>query len=121
MGALHTQSTNTSVTLGDRLFLKCYRRLRAGVHPELEVGRFLTDKARVKNRVPLAGYVEYFGRESEPTTVALLQAYIPNQGDAWGYTLGYLERMIEKLRDEETHGAYPVSYTHLTLPTSDLV
>jgi len=120
MGALHTQSTNTSVTLGDRLFLKCYRRLRAGVHPELEVGRFLTEKARFKNCVPLAGYVEYFGRESEPTTVALLQAYIPNQGDAWGYTLGYLERMIETLRDEETHGAYLTLVQTLATRTAEL-
>ena len=43
LGPLHTQSTNTSVQLGDRLFLKCYRRLRAGVNPEFEIGRFLTE------------------------------------------------------------------------------
>ena len=41
LGPLHTQSTNTSVQIGDRLFLKCYRRLRAGVNPEFEVGRLL--------------------------------------------------------------------------------
>ena len=57
MGALHTQSTNTSVTLGDRLFLKCFRRMRPGMHPELEVGRFLTEVAHFKNCVPLAGSV----------------------------------------------------------------
>ena len=33
--------------LGDRLFLKGYRRLRAGVNPELEMGRFLTEVARL--------------------------------------------------------------------------
>src|SRR5438132_2098804 len=48
MGALHTQSTNTSVTLGDRLFLKCFRRMRPGMHPELEVGRFLPEVAHFK-------------------------------------------------------------------------
>ena len=25
-------------------------------------------------------------------TLALLQAYVPNQGDGWDYTLDYLER-----------------------------
>jgi maltose alpha-D-glucosyltransferase / alpha-amylase len=120
MGTLNTQTTNTSVALGDRLFLKCYRRLRAGLHPELEVGRFLTEKARFKNCVPLAGYVEYFGKEKEPTTVALLQAYIPNQGDAWGYTLAYLERMIETLREEETHGAYLTLVQTLATRTAEL-
>ena len=59
VAALHTQSTNTSVQLGDRFFLKCYRRMRAGVNPEFEVGRFLTEVARFPHCVPLAGAVEY--------------------------------------------------------------
>src|SRR6185436_6560424 len=82
-GAQHTQNTNTSVVLGDRLFLKAYRRLRPGLHPELEVGRYLTEVAKFKHCVPLTGSVEYFSREKETSTVALLQAYVPNQGDAW--------------------------------------
>src|SRR5690349_10142751 len=56
LGELHTQSNNTSMQLGDRLFLKCYRRLRAGLHSELEVGRFLTEEAHFKHCVPLAGF-----------------------------------------------------------------
>ena len=39
------QSSNTTVSLGERLFLKAYRRVRPGVNPELEVGRFLTEVA----------------------------------------------------------------------------
>src|SRR5215813_171976 len=59
VGPLQAQSTNTSVTLSERLFLKCYRNLRAGVNPELEVGRFLTEAAEFGNCVPVAGAVEY--------------------------------------------------------------
>ena len=120
MGALHTQSTNTSVTLGERLFLKCYRRLRPGLHPELEVGRFLTEVARFKNCVPLAGAVEYVSRDGETSTVALLQAYMPNQGDAWSYTLAYLERFVESLREEENHGAYLTLIQTLATRTAEL-
>jgi maltose alpha-D-glucosyltransferase/alpha-amylase len=86
------------VVLGDRLFLKAYRRLRPGLHPELEVGRYLTEVARFKHCVPLAGSVEYFSKEKESMTLALLQAFVPNQGDAWSYTLGYLERFAESKR-----------------------
>ena len=32
------------VNMGDRLILKSYRWLLAGVHPELEMSRFLTEK-----------------------------------------------------------------------------
>jgi len=120
LGALHTQSTNTSVTLGERLFLKCFRRIRPGMHPELEVGRFLTEVAHFKNCVPLAGAVEYLPTNGESAAVALLQAYVPNQGDAWSYTLSYLERFVESMREEETHGAYLTLIQTLATRTAEL-
>jgi maltose alpha-D-glucosyltransferase/alpha-amylase len=44
-GAPLTQGSNTALKCGDRLFLKLYRRLRGGLNPEAEVGRFLTEVA----------------------------------------------------------------------------
>jgi maltose alpha-D-glucosyltransferase/alpha-amylase len=114
---LHAQSTNTSVTLtspehGDQLFLKFYRRVRPGINPEFEVGRFLTEVARFPHCVPLLGSVEYLS-ENKTSTLALLQGYVPNQGDGWGYTLAYLERYLDERRAmvkaqpvENVHGAY---------------
>jgi maltose alpha-D-glucosyltransferase / alpha-amylase len=115
---LHVQSSNTSVTLtsaseGDRLFLKCYRRVRPGINPEFEVGRFLTEVARFPHCVPLLGAVEYHREKEPPATLALLQGYMPNQGDGWSYTLGYLERFLEDRHApaqaesvQAVHGAY---------------
>ena len=122
LGQLHTQATNTSVTLGERLFLKCYRRLRSGINPELEVGRFLTEVARFPNCVPVAGAVEYASGNGEPTTLALLQAYLPNQGDGWSYTLDYLERFLETQLGvgEENHGAYLLLIQALATRTAEL-
>src|SRR5690606_12014106 len=37
------QSTNTTVAIGEQMFLKGYRRLRTGINMELEVGRYLTE------------------------------------------------------------------------------
>src|SRR5260221_6032291 len=119
-GAQHAQSTNTSVVLGDRLFLKAYRRVRPGLHPELEVGRYLTEVARFKHCVPLAGYVEYLSKEQQPMTVALLQAYVPNQGDAWSYTLAYLERFADSKRTEEGHGGFITLMQTLATRTAEL-
>jgi maltose alpha-D-glucosyltransferase/alpha-amylase len=131
VGAMMALSTNTTVTLGDRLFLKCYRRVRQGINPELEIGRFLTEKAKFRNCVPVAGAVEYAAGADEPATLALLQAFVPNQGDGWSYTLAYLERHLESRRSisepltdpkaaAEVHGAYLTLIQTLAARTAEL-
>jgi len=120
VGRLQTQSTNTSVQLGERLFLKCYRRVRPGIHPELEVGRFLTDTAHFRYCAPLAGAVEYVPASGEPAAVALLQGYVPNQGDGWSYTLAYLERFLKAPRGDQPHGAYLTLVQTLAARTAEL-
>jgi maltose alpha-D-glucosyltransferase/alpha-amylase len=110
LGPAPAQGTNTSVRLGERLFLKGYRRLQPGVNPELEIGRFLTEVAHFPNIVPIAGSAEYFDADGTPHAVLLLQAWIQNQGDGWNYTVNYLVRYIEDRRTtpgaDPSHGLY---------------
>jgi maltose alpha-D-glucosyltransferase/alpha-amylase len=119
-------STNTVVSLGQRFFLKGYRRLRAGVNPELEVGRYLTEVAPFPNTVPLAGAVEYVGNDGSVRTLAVLQGYVENQGDGWSYTLDYLERFLEAQRtateppDADAHGAYLALMQTLGMRTAQM-
>ena len=111
---LASRGGNTLVELGERLFLKAYRRVRAGVNPEAEVGRFLTQVARFARAVPVAGTVEYVAKDGRETTLALLQGFIEHQGDGWRFTLEYLDRHFERsqARDgageaaREAHGGY---------------
>src|SRR5206468_6118974 len=72
-----------------------YRRMREGVNPELELGRFLTDTSPYPNIAPVLGAVEYQpdGAE-EPVTLAILQRFVENQGDLWSLTCQHLGRMI---------------------------
>jgi maltose alpha-D-glucosyltransferase/alpha-amylase len=112
VGRPQAQSSNTVITLGERLFLKAYRRLRSGVNPELEIGRFLTEVAGFQHCVPVAGAVEYVGADGATMTLALLQSYVVNQGDGWSHTVDYLERYMESNRTlttppaEDAHGGY---------------
>ena len=76
--------------------------------------------ARFWHCVPLAGYVEYVSKEKETMTVALLQAYVPNQGDAWTYTLNYLERFAESKRPEADHGGFLTLMQTLATRTAEL-
>ncbi len=89
------ESSNLTFVIGERIFLKAYRRLRGGAHPEWELGRFLTERSPCKAVPATAGAVVLERPGAEPATVALVQAGVQNQGDAWRYTLRYLERSID--------------------------
>ncbi len=86
MGA---DSTNTSVILDDKVFLKAYRRAEAGTNPDVEMTSFLT-RAGYRSIAPLAGSVAHVAQES--TVLAALFAAVGHQGDVWTYSLNHLER-----------------------------
>jgi maltose alpha-D-glucosyltransferase/alpha-amylase len=90
-----TASSNSISLLGERLFLKAYRRQRAGINPELEMGRHLTDVVGFAHCVPVAGSVEFHAADGAVWVLAMLQAQVPNQGDAWSFTVDQLARLLE--------------------------
>ncbi len=89
------EQSNSSIVLGSQMVLKLYRRLQPGTHPEIEVGRFLTEVAGYANTAPLLGYVEHVTDDGTSTAVAVLQGYLRNQGDAWSWLLEGLKRELE--------------------------
>ncbi len=91
------EQSNNSVVFGERLILKVFRRLEDGVNPELEVGRFLTEKTNFAQIAPLAGSLEFRRDNGEPVAMAVLQGYVPNQGDAWQYTLTTLDHYLKAM------------------------
>jgi maltose alpha-D-glucosyltransferase/alpha-amylase len=93
---LKAEQSNTSVTYGDRFILKLFRRLHPGVNPDLEIGRFLTDQG-FEHIPPVAGSIEYRKGTEAPMTLAILQALVPNQGDAWEFTLDVLGNFFEQI------------------------
>jgi len=109
-----SQGSNSAVVIGNRLFLKVIRRMQSGESPEVEIGRFLTEIARFPNIVPVIGSVEYLSHAGEVYTLAVLQGFVENQGDAWTYTLNYLERYLEERQTKmglpglpaDVHGGY---------------
>src|SRR6185295_8226324 len=74
---------------------------------------------RFPHCVPLAGTVEYV-LQKEASAVALLQGYVPNQGDAWGYTLAYLERFLAAAPVDKPHGGFVSLMQVLATRTAEL-
>ena len=102
-------SSNTIVNMRERLMLKGYRRLRVGTNPELEMGLYLTEVAHFANCAPLAGVLEYIANDGQTRLLAMLQAYVANQGDGWTYSLEYLRRHLEQYRTTPVGDALPVN------------
>ncbi|MGH9688381.1 MAG: putative maltokinase [Candidatus Acidiferrales bacterium] len=91
---LKGEQSNSSVVYGDQFILKFYRRLEEGVHPDLEIGRFLTSVAHFPNVPPHCGSLNYVSHEHTSMTLGLLQGFVPNQGDAWRHTVEHLVELF---------------------------
>ncbi|MCY7315878.1 MAG: maltose alpha-D-glucosyltransferase [Rubrivivax sp.] len=83
--------------LGDHLFLKAFRQLTVGLHPELELGRYLTEIG-FAHSVPLLGSVEHEAADGTVRALAILQVQVHHQGDAWQITVDSLARLLEGAR-----------------------
>src|SRR5262245_60021341 len=106
------EQSNSSVMIGDQAMLKIYRRLVAGVHPELEIARFLTQTAHYANTPPLLGSAELIDKDGAPHALAVLTGFVRNQGDGWSFTLSYLDRVFDEMRLVEAAEPVPVADRH---------
>lgn len=93
---MKAEQSNTSVAYGDRAMLKLYRRLQPGINPELEIGRVLT-AAAFPYSAPVGGAIEYLWGDGDAMTVGVLQAFVRNEGDAWGQMLKLVEAYLSRV------------------------
>ncbi|MBP0491288.1 maltose alpha-D-glucosyltransferase [Roseomonas indoligenes] len=94
------EQSNSSIIVGEEVVLKLLRKVFSGIHPEAEMTRHLTD-AGYANIAPLRGEVVRNGTDGEPVTLMLLQGFVRNQGDGWGWTLDWLARAADQTHGEE--------------------
>jgi len=91
------EQSNTSILYNGKLILKLFRRLQPGENPDTEIGRFLTEVAHFPRIAPFLGDVtaNLRGGDAGPTTLAMLQGLVENEGDGWQFTLDELARYFE--------------------------
>ena len=97
------EQSNSSVQFGGRLIMKLFRKVDSGMNPDLELSRFLSEEQGFANTPPLAGAIEYERPGEPPMTLALLQGFVPNDGNARSYALDVLGRYFDAAleRDHE--------------------
>ena len=95
--AVETEQSNSTTLVDSDYVVKVYRKLEAGINPEVEVGRYLTEVAGFANTPALLGSVELVEGDNR-SAIAVVHAFINNQGDAWTVTAAYLDRFVDEQR-----------------------
>ena len=91
------EQSNTSVIYGEKFIMKIFRRLEPGQNPDTEVSRFLTETAQFARIPQFLGDITLKPAIGEPTTVAMLQAFVENEGDGWQWTLEELSHYYDSV------------------------
>jgi maltose alpha-D-glucosyltransferase / alpha-amylase len=95
--AVQTEQSNSTALVDSDYVVKIYRKLEAGINPEIEMGRFLTEVAGFTNTPALLGSVELVEGDAQ-SAIAIVHAFIKNEGDAWGATSADLDLFVERQR-----------------------
>ena len=83
-----SEQSNTSIVFADRAIFKLFRRLEAGEHPDVEIGRFLTTRTRFRNTPALLGVAHFETSDGARGVAGMLQRFVAGSQDAWSYALG---------------------------------
>ncbi|HEX3511450.1 MAG TPA: hypothetical protein VHT27_10180 [Solirubrobacteraceae bacterium] len=81
---LGAEQSNSSVVLDERFIVKAFRRIEAGINPELEMLRFLSSHG-FENVASVAGWYDYAG-ELLDASLGIMQRYVEGR-DGWELAL----------------------------------
>jgi maltose alpha-D-glucosyltransferase/alpha-amylase len=93
---LSAEQSNSSLIVGDVAMIKLIRHVFVGIHPEVEMTRYLTEKG-YEHTAPLLGEVARTDGEGRRSTLVIVQGAIRNQGDAWNWMLANLRRVADEV------------------------
>lgn len=95
------EQSNTSIIYNDDSVIKFFRRIYADRNPDFEMSRFLSEKKGYRNTPAYLGSIGFLDKDDDDITIALLQALIPNQGDAWNFMLDEIDKVFRNLEYKE--------------------
>ncbi|GJG85137.1 aminoglycoside phosphotransferase [Gemmatimonadetes bacterium T265] len=79
------EQSNTSIVYDGAIILKLFRRVEVGENPDVEIGRFLTERGFA--HVPRLYGTVTLRRAGGEATIAMAQALVPGAEDAWAYAV----------------------------------
>ncbi|MDB5246730.1 MAG: treS [Segetibacter sp.] len=119
---IYTEDGFTAISYDNGFFLKMYRKIDPTTNPDLEITRYLSEKARFEYVPRFSGSIEW-RFEKDTIALGMLQVLVENHGDCYNFMLtrinNYVERILartgDKLQPFESIGTFtdPVSFDEL--------
>ena len=113
---LGVEQSNTSIVFDDSAILKVFRKPEQGNNPEVEIGRFLTERTDFEHTPSALGVLNWI-HDGEESAFGFLQQYVQNQGDAWTHTVDQISLFLEQVITSRAQDRLP----NLTAHPMDLV
>jgi maltose alpha-D-glucosyltransferase/alpha-amylase len=88
------ETTNSSLIVGRKAFIKLLRRVSPGIHPEAEMSRVLTERG-FAGVAPLLGEIDRGDADGAVSVLAIIQSFVANQGDGATWSSELLTRIID--------------------------
>ncbi len=95
---VQAEQSNSSCLYGTQLYLKLYRRLEQGVHADVEMMQFLSEKCHFPYTPPFAGTIEWRLPNGQPMSLAVLEGQVAHEGTGWNLALDALSRYYEQVQ-----------------------
>jgi maltose alpha-D-glucosyltransferase/alpha-amylase len=89
---LKAEQSNTSAIYGETFFLKLYRRIEEASNPDVVLTRCLTENTEFHHLPAYAGCLDWQNKNAPDATLGLLLQFVPNETDAWSYTVDTLRQ-----------------------------
>ena len=116
------EQSNTSIIYHGEFILKLFRKLEAGINPDIEIGTFLTQHGFAHTPAALGSMQLRHKDDDCVYAAAILQKFVPNQGDAWKYTLDSLADFFPKVLSLEAEppalSGHPLEQMETPIPTA---
>jgi maltose alpha-D-glucosyltransferase/alpha-amylase len=112
-----SEQSNTNIHFGERLILKVFRRCENGPNPDFEITQFLTERTSFRRVPRLGGGWLYEPAAQEPLTLAMMQGWVANEGNAWEQALEQLSSHLNRITPDADEpipiaASFPVDYSH---------
>ena len=98
-------TSNTAIIYNDSFFFKLFRKLDPGLNPDLELVRFLSERANFAHCPPYGGSLGVGEMEADHyLNLGMLSGKVDNRGDAWSLFQQLTERYFagDEAVDEKT-------------------
>lgn len=115
---LKAEQSNTSIIYEDKFFFKTFRKQDTDVNPDLELVRFLSERADFDHAPRYGGSIFYYpnGGNGAFYTLGLMQNMIENEGEAWSLVLGLARDGYDRILEAEEEVAVPTDPPTAELP-----